>query len=103
MKNLFKVEEFIVQVLSLISCEVDGEIWGIWYDILWCSQFVSDNIFKIGISPCGQITFLCFKFTFSHQKISLVDNFASNSTFRARKMLLLEGERTLQVDTTLSF
>ncbi|KAI1704074.1 hypothetical protein Ddc_16291 [Ditylenchus destructor] len=47
--QVFQVEEFIVQVLDLISCEVDGELWGLWYDVLWCSQFCHNS------GSCGDL------------------------------------------------
>ncbi|KAI1700777.1 hypothetical protein Ddc_17940 [Ditylenchus destructor] len=47
--QLFLVEEFITQFLDLISLEVDGELWGIFYDILWCSQFCHNS------GTCGNL------------------------------------------------
>ncbi|KAI1706829.1 hypothetical protein DdX_12823 [Ditylenchus destructor] len=47
--QLFLVEEFITQFLDLISLEVHGEQWGIFYDILWCSQFCHNS------GTCGNL------------------------------------------------
>lgn len=41
--QLIIMEPFIIKFLVQCRIEVDGEGWGMFYDLLWVSQFVSDS------------------------------------------------------------
>lgn len=51
--QMIVVEQFIVQYMSVISIsDMSGKQWGLFYDLIWCSQFCN-NTGSCGCMSCG--------------------------------------------------